>query len=102
MGFYSGYEPPLANLSQFAINRYNLTFYSFANQHSYNSRLFKTGYLMLQFAVNMFIGVGDNDLTPTQIFTGLGYQHYFAKRNLETPYERSTVLNKNKITRVND
>jgi len=57
---------------------------------------------MLQFAVNMFIGVGDNDLTPTQIFTGLGYQHYFAKRNLETPHKQSTVLNKNKITRVND
>jgi hypothetical protein len=103
MGSYSDYEHHLADLSPMATNHHNLTFsHSFINQDSHNPRLFKTKYPVLRLAVITLKGVGGNDLIRTQIFTGLRHPHYFTKRNLETPYEQSTVLNINKITMVND
>jgi hypothetical protein len=103
MGFYSDYEHHLANLSPMATNHHNLTFSrSFINQDSHNPRIFKMKYPVLHHAVVELKGVGGNDRIRTQIFTGLRRPHYFTKRNLETPYEQSTVLNKNKITMVND
>ena len=103
MGISGGYELNSAMLSLLARIHYYLTLSHSSNQNSYNPRLFMPEYPVLQLAVNMFIGVGGNDLI-TQIFTGLGLgnQHYFTKRNLENHYEQSTVLNKNKITMGND
>ena len=63
---------------------YNLSFWGFFNQDSYNPRLFKKEYPVLRLAVNILIDVGGNDLIRTQIFTELGRRHYFTGNFTET------------------
>jgi hypothetical protein len=103
MGFSSDYELNPTILSLLACVHYCLTFSPSSNQNSYDPRFSMTEYPVILLAVNMFIGVGGNDLM-TQISTGLGLgnQHYFTNRSLENHYEQSAALNKNKITMGND